>query len=406
MQIVLNTWTGLGLPAGIGHYAQQLASALQRTAADGDTVRVFPRGVWAQWYQWWMSVRRVPGVSAQLKYSSLSSWRGLVRCWPAALRSWWSTSVREALRWALGRSLRRYLRAVRAELYLEPNFVPLCWDVPVIITVHDLSPILYPHWHPDYRVRWLEKHLPRSLACAQRVLTVSEWTRQELVRHCGMSPERITVTYPGMRNQFRPFSRHTARRMLSRWGLPTDFILYVGTLEPRKNLERVLRTFLRLPRSCRRAVPFVLAGQYGWGAASLAELIAATGPDEGIYPLGYVPEKWLPWLYNAARALVYPSYYEGFGLPPLEMLACGGTVVVADLPVFQETLGSLALRVPADDVDAWHRVLYRLVVTDEFAHSEPNPLAVAWARRFSWENCALQTWRTFKSLPTIQRLAA
>ncbi|GBD36379.1 D-inositol 3-phosphate glycosyltransferase [bacterium HR36] len=404
MRVLVNVWSGLGPPAGVGHYARQLVAALQQTAAAGDAAIVFPQGGLARWYQ-----GRTQAPDPRRGFAGRQTGALQVSFqWLSCGASWMngaSIAAREALRWYLGRRLRSQLRTVRADLYHEPNFVPLCFDVPTAITVHDLSPILFPQWHPSYRVRWLEKYLERSLIHAQHILTVSEFTRQELIKHCGIAPERIQVTYPGVRSRLRPCSRSQVRFALAKLGLPTDYLLFVGTLEPRKNLELVLRAYLRLPRSYRQAVPFVLVGKYGWQAERLAELIATTGPSEGIYSLGYVPEDWLVALYNGARALVYPSLYEGFGLPPMEMLACGGQVIVADLPVFRETLASYAIRVPADDADAWYGLLRRLVVHGECT-AAPNWAAVVWAGRFTWENCARQTWQAFTSPPVATHLAA
>ncbi|MCS7168133.1 MAG: glycosyltransferase family 1 protein [Gemmatales bacterium] len=404
MQVLLNTWTGFGPPAGIGHYAQQLAQALQQTATDEDHIHIFPPDELAQLSRQLTSPLR--STRAQLSHPAMA--KPMVRLVPRSASRWLrtcATPIRDAFRWTLGQCLRRYCRRVHAQLYHEPNFVPLCWDLPTIITVHDLSPLLFPHWHPDYRVRWLEKHWPRCVSHAHHILTVSQFTKTELTRLGGVSPERITVTYPGIRACFQPQKRPDARRKIAKLGLPTNFLLYVGTLEPRKNLETVLRAYLHLPRSHRQQVPFVLAGKYGWGADSLLELLATTGVQEGVYHLGYVPEAWLPVLYNAARALVYPSHYEGFGLPPVEMLACGGRVIVSDLAIFRETLGPHATRIAPNDPDGWYRVLYRIVVQHEFP-TEPDWNAVHWARRYSWQACAQLTWQTYKSPPLAIPLAA
>jgi glycosyltransferase involved in cell wall biosynthesis len=188
-------------------------------------------------------------------------------------------------------------------------------------------------------------------------------------------------------------------------GLRRGYLLYVGTLEPRKNLERVLRVYLQLPRSLRWEVPFVLAGKYGWASQQLAELIAGSGPSEGVLALGYVPEQWLATLYCGARALIYPSHYEGFGLPPVEMLACGGQLVVSDVPVFRETLGPYAYRIPAEDSDGWYRMLRQLAtgtVTDSFSPGAKS----RWVARFDWLTCASQSWAIYKTPPLAIRLAA
>jgi glycosyltransferase involved in cell wall biosynthesis len=404
MRILVNTWSGLGPPAGIGHYAAQLVHALQQTAAEQDAVLSFPDGWLAQLHKHWQAPRKFLAPTGTLTTAVTSPWLPWYKLAKSCLTPW-SEKAHALLRCTLGWFLERQFRTHRATLYHEPNFVPLTYDFPFVVTVHDLSPLVCPAWHPAYRVRWLERHLDASLRQAQHILTVSGFSRDELVRWCGVSADRIHVVYPGVRRHIHPQPMALVESRLRRVGLRRGYLLYVGTLEPRKNLERVLRVYLQLPRSLRWEVPFVLAGKYGWASQQLAELIAGSGPSEGVLALGYVPEQWLATLYCGARALIYPSLYEGFGLPPVEMLACGGQVVVSDIPVFCETLGPYAYRIPAEDSDGWYRMLRQLAtgtVTDSFSPEAKS----RWVARFDWLTCASQSWAIYKTPPLAIRLAA
>lgn len=403
MRILINTWSGLGPPAGVGHYAAQLADALRRTAAEHDAVSSFPDGWLAQVYRQWNAPPRrlTPTTTAAGVIPPWHRWYN--QCKSRLTR--WSEKAHALLRRTLGWFLERQFRAQRATLYHEPNFVPLTYNLPFVVTVHDLSPLVCPAWHPQYRVRWLERHLGESLRQAQHIITVSGFSRDELQRWCGIGADRIHLVYPGVRTEIRPLPPTRVEAQLWRMGLPRGYLLYVGTLEPRKNLERVLRAYLQLPRSQRLQMPFVLVGKYGWAADRVAELLCSAGPSEGVVALGYVPERYLATLYNGARALVYPSLYEGFGLPPVEMLACGGRVVVSDLPVFRETLGPFAHRVPAEDTDGWYRILHRLAAENLEELSSPEARQ-RWACRFDWLNCGRQTWAIYNTPPLAIRLAA
>jgi alpha-1,3-rhamnosyl/mannosyltransferase len=197
--------------------------------------------------------------------------------------------------------------------------------------------------------------------------------------------------------------------VLSRLGLSAGgYLLYVGTLEPRKNLDTLLRAYCDLPSELRASCPLVLAGGWGWRAEGLREQFEQEGRAKGVLHLGYVAEADLPTLYSGARALVFPSLYEGFGLPPVEMLACGGAVLASTAAAVAEVLhGSNAHLVEPLDVVAWRDALARVIADDDW-REQLRRGAEVHAARFSWDACANATLHAYRRVvsPRSEPLAA
>jgi alpha-1,3-rhamnosyl/mannosyltransferase len=308
----------------------------------------------------------------------------------------------------MGWSFHALCRLRQYDLYHEPNFLPLPGDTPTVVTLHDLSVVLHPQWHPAERVAFYERQFQRGLDRCVHVLAVSEFTRQEVIRHLGLPPQRVTRTYNGIRAGLRPLPEIEVELARTRLGLPPRYLLYVGTIEPRKNVLTLLRAYCSLPESFRRVYPLVLAGGWGWHVGEVAKYLDAEARHRGVLHLGYVPDEDLPWLYNGARALVYPSLYEGFGLPPVEMLACGGAVLASTAGAVAETVGGQAHLIEPLDLDGWRRALWRICADDDW-WQELRTGAVEAARPYSWERCASETLRVYRTLGGVKqpsRLAA
>jgi alpha-1,3-rhamnosyl/mannosyltransferase len=298
------------------------------------------------------------------------------------------------------------LRQNRAcDLYHETDFIPLPSDRPTVATLHDLSVLLHPEWHPPDRVAFYEQQLPRVLAQACHFLTVSEFSRQEAIQHLGIAPERVTRTCSGVRPRLGPRPAPEVHQTLRQLQLPARYLLYVGTLEPRKNLLLLLRAYCAVPASLRDRWPLLLVGKWGWNTGALAHYLHEVARHRGVIHLGYLPEAYLPALYNGARALVYPSLYEGFGLPPVEMLACGGVVLASTAGATVETVGGQAHLIHPEDLDGWRDALIRVTTDDEWwqALRQGGPERV---RHYTWDQCAAATWRVYRRLGGSQEPAA
>jgi alpha-1,3-rhamnosyl/mannosyltransferase len=297
----------------------------------------------------------------------------------------------------LQRHLQAVLDAGRFDLYHEPNNVPFPCERPTLATVHDLSVLLYPAWHPAERVAEYERHWARAVGQCCHFLAVSDFTRQEMIRVLGIPPERITRVYNGIRADLGPWPSDRIQAVRRRLHLPEEYLLCVSAVEPRKNLGMLFRAYCALPSAIRTRWPLVLAGGRGWKDPGVAEFLHSEARHRGVLPLGYVSDRDLPALYNGARALVYPSLYEGFGLPPVEMMACGGAVLASTAGALIETLGAYAHLIAPDDLEGWRDSMRRVVEDDDWWQSLRRGV-LELARSYTWTRCATGTWRVYRGL--------
>ena len=278
-------------------------------------------------------------------------------------------------------------RLGRFDLYHEPNFVPFRTGLPLVVTIFDLSVLLFPQWHPAERVKAHEHAYTRGVALADHVIVGTEAVRAEAQQHLGLAPDRVTAMLCGVGPQFRPQSAETVSAIRAKHGLPSRYTLYVGTIEPRKNIGMLLRAFCDLPPELREACPLVLAGGWGWKTDAERELFHAEAKHKGAIHIGYVPDEDLPALYAGACALLYPSFYEGFGMPPVEAMACGTAAVTSTADAVREVVGKHALTLDANDLPGWRDVLKQIAADREFL-SDYRRRDPAHAATFTWEACA------------------
>jgi alpha-1,3-rhamnosyl/mannosyltransferase len=243
------------------------------------------------------------------------------------------------------------LHRLNPTLYWEPNYIlPPHITIPAITTLHDLSHLRYPQYHPVQRVKKLTQQLPESIQRAQAIVTVSEFSRQEIITLLGVQPEKITIVAPGVNDIFRRQpSPEYLQRFKTKQQLPDKFILSVGTLEPRKNVMGLLQAFKSLPDALRKRYPLVLAGDSGW--LNQKEKITPYLQNAEIIRLGYVDRLDLPDLYAAASLFIYPSFYEGYGMPIAEAMASGVPVITSGVSSMPEVAGGSARLINPHDID-------------------------------------------------------
>lgn len=288
--------------------------------------------------------------------------------------------------------------ACRGKLMHGPNFfLPACADIG-IITVHDLSVFKFPDTHPIERVKQFERDFSRSIAKSTHVITDSLTTRAEVMEFAGLSACQVTAVPLGVSELYRPRTSEELNEPLRKYGLsPGCYALCVSTLEPRKKIDRLLSAWYQLPLSLRKAVPLVLVGGNGWLSNALQTEIVLGEAQGWIKRLGYMPESELPLLYAGATAFVYPSTYEGFGLPPIEAMASGVPVVVSNQSCIPEVTQGAGLMVDPDDTKAFSAALEKCM-TDTVWREIAIATGLQVASGYTWQKCVDQTVATYQKI--------
>lgn len=280
------------------------------------------------------------------------------------------------------------------------NVLPLATPVPSVVTVHDLSFLRMPERFPTAKRLYLTQLCRRSVAKAQRVIAVSRQTADDLVHFFGIAAQKIEVVYNGVAANFVPLAASECEHFRQQIEVPERFLLYVGTLEPRKNLERLLEAFARW-RSQTSAhnhdVGLILAGAQGWFYEQIFEQVRALGLEGRVRFPGFIPAAELPYWYNSALAFVYPSLFEGFGLPVLEAMACGTPVICSRAASLLEVADEAALTFAPEDTEGLVACLEQTVV-DEALRCDLRQRGLARAQRFSWRRCAQETLTVYETL--------
>ena len=345
---------------GIGRYCWELASLLPAQPDVGD-VRYFAG---PHWYANPATLLR-PRIAKQPRW------------------------LRKSLRW-IGKHGLDALRRPKVDVVHGPNFLLPEWGECGIVTVHDLSVFRFPETHPPERVAALERDFDCSTRRAAHIITPSETIRQEVIAFTGRSPESVTAVYNGV-GDLRPLSAEERWPHLRRLGLPvTGYGLTLSALEPRKRIESLIDAWEGLPSGIRNVFPLVIAGAKGWRNQALHEKMERAAGQGWLIPLSFVSEDALAALYSGASLFVYPSIYEGFGLPPIEAMACGVPTVVADASCLPEVTGGAAMLTAPDDLPGFTTDLHR-ALTDNWWRAEASSAGLQIARQYSWDRCTRET---------------
>lgn len=372
-----------GLPlqvrsAGIGQYTAALVGAMARRRPDLRFV-LFGMTELAR-----IGVRAAPGA-APLSMAPNIRWRRstvypLVTGYPLPLPRL------VPLRPVLG----------RVDLYHATNYAaPRTAGVPLVVTVHDLTLLREPALGTP-ALRRLVARAAQAARTARRVIADSEATRRDVLELLGLPPDRVHAVPLGCDPRFTPGERAEAREVVARaFGIDAPFVLHVGTIEPRKNLDRLIAAFGRARDAERLPHRLVLAGAPGWGIAPVQAAIARERLGAVVQLTGAVSADQLLALYRAADLFVFPSRYEGFGLPALEAMACGAPVVAASTGALPEVVGEAALSVDPRDTDALAAAIAR-ALTDADLRARLRVAGPERAARFSWERCAAETLAVYE----------
>lgn len=354
---------------GIGRYTLELLRALRRYETDVDLVLMAHRP-----------------LDPDLSRNGLASIRRLRGPGLPVKLAWMQTMLPVEL------------AAARLDLCHFTNYhAPLASPLPMIVNLHDMSLILAPGRHPSRRVLTMRPFLRTVAHRAAAIVCLTESAREDAVDTLGLDPSRVHVIAAGPAAGFTAVSDEALLDDAARrYGLRRGFLLCVGTIEPRKNLVRLVEAYARL-RAGGFAEPLVLAGALGWKYGDLFLRIESLGLRDAVRMPGFVPDEDLPLLLGLCGAFVYPSLYEGFGLPIIEALACGAPTVTSDRGAMAEVAGDAAVLIDPMDTGSMADAL-RVVLTDPSTRQRLREAGPRRAAGFSWQRAASQTTQLYRSV--------
>lgn len=300
--------------------------------------------------------------------------------------------------WGIGLPL--YLSRGSFDLFHGTNYEIPLWTRgrPSVVTIHDLSLLLHSEAHEKHLVRRARWRLPLMAKFASKIITPSCSVKTEVCERFGVDSQKVVVTPEAPRSAFkRREDTDSVIEVRKRLGIDEDFLLFVGTIEPRKNLHRLIEAFDQLLRSTSLRPKLVIAGGQGWLMDDFLSLIRQKKLEGRICLTGYLQDEDLCALYSSCRAFVYPSLYEGFGLPPLEAMACGAPVITSRIPSLMETVADAARLVDPYNVEELAQAMAELL-SDERLRQHYVELGRAQVREFSWEQTALKTLEVYRSV--------
>ena len=283
-------------------------------------------------------------------------------------------------------------------LFVPAHVLPIVHPPRSVVTIHDLGYLYFPRTYRALDRLYLDLSTRYNARAAVHIIADSQATKRDLMERYGVDPAKITVVYPGYDEEaFQPVrGREAIEAVKARYSIAGDYILFVGTIQPRKNLVRLMEAFSLLKRQA-ADLQLVIAGKKGWLYEAIFRRVEELGLEGQVVFTGYVAEEDLPALFSGARLFVFPSLYEGFGLPVLEAMACGVPVVCSNASSLSEVAGDAALLFDPLDVEGMAAAMER-VLGDERLRAELVERGLKRAREFSWERCARETLAVLESV--------
>lgn len=290
------------------------------------------------------------------------------------------------------------LKSYENFIYHGTNYFLPFFAGPKVVTIHDLSSISVPHFHPKDKVNIINRKIEYACLHADCILTVSEFSKREIVRIMNVAEHKVRVTPNAASKAFYPRSFYELDPVFAKWGLTTGcYTLFVGTIEPRKNIDVLLDAYEGLPTELRRTFPLVLCGYRGWKSEVLHQRIKDLSGKGWVKYLGYADAATLPLLMAGAALFLYPSFYEGFGLPPLEAMQSGVPVIVSDRTSLPEVIGEAGLKLHPQDVDSWKKGIVQGLEDNDWREKTVEQ-GFKKSASFSWERCASETITAYGEL--------
>lgn len=362
---------------GVGRYAYELAKGMQ-SSDEIEELKLFS------------GTRFLPGLPEPASSSGgTHSLKQLVQK---------SSLAMEAYRLLMPLLRKQALKGHEDFIYHGPNFFLPPFPGRKVATFHDLSPFKWAECFDPVKVKYLQREFRKTLDTADALITDSEYTRHELADFAGWPLEKIHAVPLAAGPEFRPRTENEIRQVLNRHGLKYQgYSLFVGTIEPRKNIIRLLEAYEQLPKAVRQQWPLILTGYRGWKSDDIHARIKEAERQGWAKYLGFLPAEELPMLYSGARLFVFPSLYEGFGLPVLEAMQSGVPVVCSNRASLPEVAGDAAIQMHPDDIEGIAASLSKILTADQ----ERASLVFAakqHASSFSWKSCLRNTANVYRQV--------
>lgn len=290
------------------------------------------------------------------------------------------------------------LRKCRNALYHSPNYYLPRFDGPCIATFHDLSTFKWPSCHEPNKLPALQKALADTLQIADRLITDSEFIRHELANFSGISLNKIDAIPLGFSNQFKPRGRDEIDATLQKYNLNYQkYSLFVGTIEPRKNIKNLINAYKKINKKTKNEYPLVIIGHKGWKSEEIHKVICNEEENGWLRYMGYLSDTELPSIYSGARLFIYPSHYEGFGLPIIEAMASGVPIITSNSSCLPEVAHELALMSDPNDVETLYNHIKK-GLDDNLWREKSIKLGIEKSNRYSWQRCAEETINSYQLL--------
>lgn len=264
-----------------------------------------------------------------------------------------------------------------------------------VVTIADMTFFSHPEYHLWWKVLYFRYMIPRALKKADTIITISDNTKNDILKMTNIPPEKIKTIYLGVDRQFSPLNRSVCKKIGEKYNIKTPYILFVGMLEPRKNIIGLLHAYALLKD--KKGHELVIVGKKGWKCDEIFDTVKELGLQTVVRFLGYVPDEDLPALYSAATCFVYPSFYEGFGIPILEAMACGCPVITSNNSSMKEIAGNAALLIdPANKEEI--KEAMELILSHKKEQQRRRRAGLLQVKKFCWETMAKQTKELYASL--------
>lgn len=340
MNLIINTSSLVPPIAGIGRYTQELIKCLLTDTRVDDirgfnSTAVFDRQA---------LIELIEETSQRSPNQTLIKLKKVLRSMPGLY------TLRSCIQ---QQSYKKILKNYADAVLWEPNYVLQHHDGPSIATLHDLSYLRYPQHHHPAMIAWLNKQLPKTIERATAFVTLSEFSKTELVQALNIDPQKIHIIPPAVNDVYQiKASAEQIQQVKQHYGLPDRYVLTVSTLEPRKNINGLIAAFSRLPEALKSQYPLVIVGASGWGKQDYQQRYQKLIANNQLYFMGYVAQDDLPFIYQAAELFAFLSFYEGYGMPIAEAMASGVAVLASNQASMPEVAQDSAVLVPPDDSDA------------------------------------------------------